>query len=355
MHSSTSSSKSAAEHDAAQAIEHQPFRHSTNVADRAPEGPWLRTWALTLLLTALTLAGLELTLRRDGLLPSVRDEAALWAAVRARASGAERDTVVLLGSSRFQLGVDPAILNGALHTKQVLQLSIDGTSPVPVLATLADDPSFRGVALVEVTPGGVFGDEPAREAAAHEWIRFYQTRTWLSDIEAELRVPLQARSVLLAPGLKSYVAERVLGRAAVPPYVQMRGDRCQVADYSRAPSVKRTGAKTLGARMLGPEALRARLETLGRAARKIEARGGRVVFVRMLATGELAALEETAFPRSQTWELLLQQPGVRGLHVDDVPELRDFDCPDGSHLDYRDVPRFTRALAAALGPSLNGP
>lgn len=355
MRSSTSSSEQSVLRDAAQAIEHQRFRHSTNVADRAPEGPWLRTWALALLITAVALACLELVFRRDGLRPSVRDEAALWASVRSRASGTQRDTIALLGSSRFQLGVDPAVLNAALATRQVLQLSIDGASPVPVLGMLADDPTFRGTALVEVTPGGVFGDEPAREAAAHEWIRFYQNRTWLSDLEAELRVPLQSRSVLLMPGLKSYTVERLRGRSPPRPYVQMRGDRCQVADYSRAPAGKSAAPKTLGAKMLAPEALRARIASMARFARAVEARGGRVVFVRMLATGDLAELEEREFPRSLTWDVLVRETGVRGLHVDDVPELGGFECPDGSHLDYRDAPRFTRALAAALRPVLTSP
>lgn len=352
MPSSTSNSERGT-NASSDAIEHGPFRHATNVADRAPHGPWVRTWLLAVLLAATTLVALELGLRREGLRPSVRDEAALWAAVRARATGDGRSTVVLLGSSRFQLGLDPAILNDALGTAQVLQLSIDGTSPVPVLKALSEDAAFRGTALVEVTPGGVFGDDPAREAAAHEWIRAYQTRTWLSDIETELRIPFQARSVLLAPGLKNYLFSRALGHAGAAPYVRMRADRHQSADYSRAPQWKRTAPPRLGAKLLDETALATRIDEMARAARLIELRGGRVVFVRMLATGELARLEEAEFPRARTWEVLVGRPGLRGLHVDDFEALRNFDCPDGSHLDFRDVPRFTRELAVALRPHLD--
>ena len=42
------------------------------------------------------------------------------------------------------------------------------------------------------------------------------------------------------------------------------------------------------------------------------------------------------------------QIGAPAVHFEDVPGMRDIECPDGSHLDYRQRAGFTAALAQAL-------
>ena len=55
-------------------------------------------------------------------------------------------------------------------------------------------------------------------------------------------------------------------------------------------------------------------------------------------------VDERRFPRRVFWEMFVKDAMVNAIHFEDEPTLNDFICPDGSHLDYRDRDRFSRAL-----------
>ena len=82
--------------------------------------------------------------------------------------------------------------------------------------------------------------------------------------------------------------------------------------------------------------------------RRIQNRGGKVAFVRLPTTGEYYELDQRQYPRERYWDRFAALTSAQMLHFQDVPALRDFDCPDGSHLDYRAKPRFTGLLIKAL-------
>jgi hypothetical protein len=60
------------------------------------------------------------------------------------------------------------------------------------------------------------------------------------------------------------------------------------------------------------------------------------------------AINDRRYPREQFWDLFAADIGAPALHFEDYDTLRDFTCPDGSHLDRRDRTRFTVSLAQAL-------
>ncbi len=60
-------------------------------------------------------------------------------------------------------------------------------------------------------------------------------------------------------------------------------------------------------------------------------------------------MHERQSPRRQFWDQFARKTRATTLHFADVPALAAFQCPDGSHLDYRDRGRFTQHLAIALG------
>jgi hypothetical protein len=66
----------------------------------------------------------------------------------------------------------------------------------------------------------------------------------------------------------------------------------------------------------------------------------------------LRELENKVTPRQQTWEVLLGQTKVPGIHFEDHPELSAFECPEYSHLKPDDVPVFTQRLIPYLKVSL---
>ena len=98
----------------------------------------------------------------------------------------------------------------------------------------------------------------------------------------------------------------------------------------------------------GPAELEALIKRYAAAARAIQRRGGRVVFLYLPVSGRLAVTEERDFPRMAYWDRLVAVAGVEAIHFKDVPELASFACPDGEHLDGIDAVKFTEALASVL-------
>jgi hypothetical protein len=82
--------------------------------------------------------------------------------------------------------------------------------------------------------------------------------------------------------------------------------------------------------------------------KSIQAHGGRVLFVVFPKSGYVKQTDDRRYPRSLFWDRFATGAPGLSLHFEDVPALKAFTCPDGSHLDYRDRGRFSQALAAAL-------
>jgi hypothetical protein len=82
--------------------------------------------------------------------------------------------------------------------------------------------------------------------------------------------------------------------------------------------------------------------------RKIQARGGEVVFVRPPSAGPYLERENRRAPRAATWDRLLAATGSVGVHFEDYPETRSLDVPEWSHLSRESAARFTRAYVEAL-------
>ena len=101
--------------------------HSSTSSSNAvcPQGPWLKTWLLTIVLTLALLGSWELTLRRMGHRPNVIDDEALWASQRDRVytHGGEK-SIVLIGDCRIQLGLVPEVLGDIFHDRRVVQLAV---------------------------------------------------------------------------------------------------------------------------------------------------------------------------------------------------------------------------------------
>ena len=84
------------------------------------------------------------------------------------------------------------------------------------------------------------------------------------------------------------------------------------------------------------------------AVRKIQARGGEVVFIRPPSIGPYFAREERRAPRAATWDRLLAETGAFGIHFQDYPEMQGLESPEWSHLTREDAARFTRAYVGVL-------
>ncbi len=63
-------------------------------------------------------------------------------------------------------------------------------------------------------------------------------------------------------------------------------------------------------------------------------------------------IEEERYPREFYWDVFASRTRAVALHLEDDPVFSAFDCPDGSHIDVRDAPAFTSALAQLVRRNL---
>lgn len=331
---------------------------STSSSDqRLPAGPWGATWALALLVVAGSLVAIEGYWRWSGHAPSTVDDKDLWCVSREALARAGGRAIVFLGNSRTQLGIDTRAVADEAKGYRVFQLAIDGSYPIAALRDLAEDDAFSGVVVCDFWPAILVEENLESQA---DYVRYYRNEWNLTKkVDRTLRTGAQELMVLVSPHLNPInVARSVLGgRPIEPMYVRTYPDRSRAADYSSTDlEARRRGTadkmRELYERwgVIGPEEWR--IAPVREMVRRIEARGGRVVFLRYPTTGEVKALDERFYPREAFVDVFARDITATThavvIHFEDVPEMARLDCPDGSHLDRRDSADFSRALVREL-------
>lgn len=313
-----------------------------------PAGGWRRTWIAAAAIAAVALVGLEQGMRGRGYRPSVKDDEYAWAWQRIQASDGSPRTVAVLGTSRILLAFSSAEFARALPGWKSVQLAIVGTRPVDSLIDLARDPRFRGIAIVDTLESGLV---PENRDSRSPYIAAYHRRWRAPGAMAErwLATRIEAHlAVLSDTGL------HILATGGAPPYVTTLPDRTQFADYALTDVAARR-RKLLGRlRPISPpteqqaDAWLAIALELEPYVAQIQARGGAVVYLRMPTCDERWASDQQGMPRELFWNRLASRTRAIAIHFADHPSLRDFECPDTSHIASKDGPRFTRALIEIL-------
>jgi len=331
------------------------------------------------LLGAVAIGGQEAWLAARGFVPTVVDSASTWAHQRARASELGHDALILVGSSRMQLDVDLDELQH-LTGRPAVQLAIDGSSFVPILADLAADERVTGTVIVDYQDH-VVGDLHLQDGSAaylSEWHRMESRGSVLNFTTAEKwldgRMHDHMRSFADGASPFDSLTLRLLDRQATPQYLVTLPDRERRADYSRVamPQFYYSRAmRNAGINKIPPvtswqalnEAISAHIAAMpvsdmpafdGNAGivsgyvRQIERRGGQVIFVMFPRSGLVRAADEKMFPKERYWSRFLGVVRAPALDYRDVPEMVALICPDGSHLDARDQQTFTKALVTAV-------
>ncbi len=255
----------------------------------------------------------------------------------------------------MQLDVDPQLVQ-AETGHRTLMLAIDGSSPLPVLADIAESSSFSGTVLCSLLPQWLADAGPGESRSA-KWVRKFHKQKWSSWTETRLSLLLQSNFVFRYPGLQpDKLWDKFLeGERPRPPYAPMRSDRYRPADYTksdifqlRTARVKRQREIVAAANPLDTQEFAARISEIEAMVRTITGRGGRVIFLHLPSCDEIRALEEETWPRQTYWDRFAAEISARSFHFADYQELSGYPCPDGSHLDYRDARPFTRSLVDVL-------
>jgi hypothetical protein len=322
---------------------------------------------------------MEWLLAHRGFRPTVVDSPELWSAQRDRASSLGSRAIILIGASRAQLDVDLATLEQ--DSGQIpVQLAIDGSSFLPVLADLAADDRVTGTILVDYQDSNVVWRD--HEAAANQYIAFWSREqrrgrpVGFAASEFALSSLRQRFLRTYADGAGPMVAltHRILPPRATPQYLLTLPGRERAADYTRVPMPDfyyQRAMRNAGIAEIPPQpsleafeaALSDRIDALpqaptaafddnakaaGQFVDRIQARGGHVVFVMFPRSGLVKKADDVRFPRDRFWDRIVAETGEKGLNFSDVPALAAFYCPDGSHLDAKDRVAFTHAMAMSL-------
>ncbi len=306
----------------------------------------------TAIVTLSAVIAIEVVVRANAFRPSVKDDEYLWALERTRASDESPATMAILGSSRILLAFNPTAFREELPRWKYVQLAVQGSRPLGALIDLALDPEFRGVALVDIVELNFSSeglDTLKRELGAYRrgWRGVGElAERWLSKhVQEHL-------AVLSTGGLRALRSLWVDGVWPSPSYTTTAADRTRYADYTMVDAQARRKQRvaridgwsdTLDLRNWLAEPLALEIFVA-----MIQARGGNVVFVRMPTCDERWAYDESVAPKAQYWDRFAAVTRAQTVHFADYPQLSDFECPDTSHIDSSDGPRFTRALLQIL-------
>jgi hypothetical protein len=261
--------------------------------------------------------------------------------------------------------------------RRPIQLAIEGTSPLPFLDDLADDPRFTGRVLVGVAPdlffsgyeyrGGVLSyvrkESPSQRIG--QWLSMHLVEPYFAfdDRDYALETVLARQPWPARPGRRWFIKVRKLAesesdrnthlwsKVATDPGYRALARRVWQQDFEPSDDdpTPEEAAK----------AEHAQIERAAKAVAKLRARGVKVLFVRMPSAGEDLAYEYREFPRARTWDALLAATRAPGIHFEDYPELRPelqgYYLPEWSHMTRADGERFTAALYQIIERNFWGP
>ncbi len=321
-----------------------------------------RSGWLAILITIVLLIAWEAWVRSEGVTPAYRNSDSQWVEQRRRINNGAGDGWVFTGSSRVLFNMQLSVWE-RLDNRRPIQLALEGTAPVAVMESLADDDDFTGNLIVGVAPGLFFSGYEYRRPAIDRFEKESPTQWFGHKV-----------SVLVEPYLAFYNFDfafpAILRRQPVPArdgvvfdldvrkLSNMERDRnTRLWDKLDYDEEYRELARHIWAQNWMPFAelpppvqeklLEARQKQLDRAiaaTKKLQAKGVEVIFVQMPYEGHYAVSEIDIAPRELTWDVLLEQTGAPGLHFQDHEEMQGYWLPEWSHMTGDEADRFTEAL-----------
>ncbi|MCB1560825.1 MAG: hypothetical protein KDI75_06990 [Xanthomonadales bacterium] len=327
---------------------------STSSSESPPAGHkrpgrrWGAIWLGVAIATTGVVAGAEATWRSLGFTPGLQDSAALWSIQRDRVYGNDPVPLVFLGASRTQYGFDLDRLRRAAPAYQPIMLAVNGLYPMAALRDLARDTNFRGIVVCDVE---LLAFWPEFREYPQEYVSYYHqqwTPSW--RIHREVLSRWQELSVLGSPRFSWLSALRYATSQNKPfhDYAQLHRSREGDIDYQLVDTEasKRHFAEAAEGNLArlpihNPDDWFQGLDEVFGWVRRIQSRGGRVIFYRSPVSGPQETIIEERFPAEQYWNRFLKASPAPVIDANRIPVLDSFLLPDDSHLDYRDKAAYT--------------
>lgn len=336
----------------------------------------IRALTIALVLSIATLGIWEYVVRQMGYQAWPEDDKHIWAVQRAKVEKAGPDDVVLTGSSRVLFDIQLDEWEQETGHRPIM-LALPGSSPLPVVKDIVENTTFAGTLIIGVTPPLYFSppidNQPTPWRRAVERVQYYPKRTYAERLGHWLSLPLQwtfaflrneddtfYNDLDLATLVKRiYMKHRVLDHPPFPCLGYVDEDR----NLAMAPQLMHdTAYANMVKQVWGffgqnrPKATPEEVEQLRNAiigmttgfVKQLEARGGKVIFVRCPSSGPFYQGENMGTPRGPYWDELLKATGCRGYHFEDYEFMKKYELPEWSHLSAPDAKTFTRDLARQM-------
>jgi hypothetical protein len=328
-----------------------------------PRSEFGKASLFALAIVLIFISSWEVFLRSKGLKPSYDDGGALWSYKRARVYEPQGKSMVFIGSSRIKYDLDIDTWKSTTGIEPV-QLAIEGTSPLPVLYNLANDPKFHADLVIDVTEFLFFSTSPNHTSEPLKRINYYKKITPAQRASFQINHVLESGFVFLDEDNFSTTA--LLDKLRIPnrkevftlpifptDFGRVTFDRQNkmsdrfVADTNLQNQVKSIwmfyGKSTIDPPLSG-HLLDSVLNDVKASVAKIKSRGGRVLFVRTPSSSPMFDGELKGYPKEKYWNRLLAETRCDGIYFKDYPELSRFVCPEWSHLKPTDAILYTRSL-----------
>lgn len=355
MHSSTSSSSV-----------------DSRVLRPIPDKAWSRTVILMAALAVVAIGGWESFWRGQGFVPSINNSPGLWAETRRRVDNDEPGATVFIGSSRTLFDLDLQVWEEETGVLPI-QLALEGSNPLPVLTSLAEDEDFDGLLVVGITPPLALMPDIGYRADAFER---YGSETPSQRLGQQLSMPLERTFAFYHFDTRLFTVLRRQTWWPERPGKEFEArevrklsdmDEHREADlWTRVdddPEYNEIVTETWqefiqGAPPPPPEdearaAFEAMIAGIQRDVGAIRERGGEVVFIRLPSCCWFREFEAQALPRAAVWEPIVASVNAVGVHFEDYPALTDVRIPEWSHVSSRDKSEFTRALVGIIRDRLD--
>ncbi len=337
---------------------------TSNSKDRLGTWPWVRTWLFGLLVAAVLIGGWEGYWRSRGLNSFVANNFELWAAKLDAGLRAGPEAIIFTGSSRIMAAIHFPTLQAARQDRVLAQVGTFGGSPVAVLRYLAEETTWNGCVVAEVLPGELFIAVAEQEQNSAAWIERFterlrqQRRTPEPAYHAlEFEFELYLRDHLVTFGGQTHpnavLTSLVSGERIERPFFRLTPDRTEILDFTDVDLENWRASRVAQYSIEGmtPIDFSAMLvEPVRGWVREIEARGGRVVLLRLPAKGGVLGLENERFPNTDFWDVLAARAGALAIDANASLALSDFTVTDWEHIDWDEAPRFTQGLLEVLPP-----
>jgi hypothetical protein len=355
--------------DAMRPAHPKAFFDAYTVDRPVPERPWAMLALVAALATAVLTAGWEFYWRANWHeAGDFKNTPGLWAQQRRLATG---DATVILGSSRIFFDTDLDVWEETSGRGRPIMLALEGTTPQPFLADLADDEKFHGLVIVDITVPLFFTgysfrgdilDYAKNESPSQriDQLLSMQLEKVLAFIDEQTRPKRMwfLTELPLRPGMEPRIDVRKLEHLDADRNTRLWRRVMEDEAYLKLCRDVWIGFLKQQAPKPGPngeppppmpdEPIMKIIAETKASIDKIRARGGEVVFTRYPYTGPWAAAEDGGFPRERFWDRLIAETGAVGIAFQDYPELQGYYLPEWSHLSPEESVRFTRAIVPIL-------